>query len=347
MTDTETTELIQRELRSLSFETPINKEIYSENINNNKNEFLFFIKPELTLTGQGIKFKRVLNLILNKFEEYSFRIKNIRLINANYLAKYKIINAHYGIISKLSSDLKRAITESAKRRFNDIYKTSFDRVEVYGSLEFLKEFPLCNTMGLSLLCQNILTEKIGGGTYITKIKFDGRDVYIVNGFHPRQLEHFTSDGRSIVVMKLTSDTDWKTARQKLIGSTNPHQALPGSIRRELLDNKDNFGLQMISPSWNGVHLSAGPLESLIELMRYDANIDVHQQAIINNYGFGSLMLKAFGKRQTAYFLSNPNVLVNGIPESIFDLTEEQNSDTAIELLRGLARNEKKQFAKAQ
>ena len=71
--------------------TPFNKEIYNNRANGAKNEFLFFIKPELTLDNSKIKHNDILNLIFGKLEEFDFNVKNIRVVNADYLKKHKII----------------------------------------------------------------------------------------------------------------------------------------------------------------------------------------------------------------------------------------------------------------
>lgn len=44
--------------------------------------------------------------------------------------------------------------------------------------------------------------------------------------------------------------------------------LLGSIRAELLKNKEATGMIDVNMSSNGVHMSAGPLEGLVELQRF-------------------------------------------------------------------------------
>ena len=92
--------------------------------------------------------------------------------------------------------------------------------------------------------------KLGGGAYAQSIKLDGKPLFLVNGFHPRQLDHFISPGRSIVAFTLVGDLDWSVARNSLIGKTNPAEAEKGSIRRTLWERKDELGLPAVTPSWN-------------------------------------------------------------------------------------------------
>ncbi len=312
-----------------------NREIPSDGEATGKNEFLFFIKPELTLDDSDIKLEKILKLIFSKFVEFSFKIINTRVINAAYLKKHNIIAQHYGVINQLSKDIKSTISEEAKVKFEEIFQESFEQAEVFGGIEFIEKYSFFSPKALSVLWQNSPTEKLAGGTYAQKLSIDGKTTFLINGFHPRQLEHFTAPGRSIIVMTLTSHADWSVARNKLIGKTNPAEAIPGSIRRELLERKTEFGLQEISSSWNGVHLSAGPVEGLVELIRYNSDHERNKVADTSDYNFGATLLKAMGPEITDKIFSNPTLNYNGKAVSVFDLTEEMNTDDCIDLLKKL------------
>lgn len=47
----------------------------------------------------------------------------------------------------------------------------------------------------------------------------------------------------------------------------------GSIRAELLKNKEKSGMVAVNIASNGVHMSAGPLEGLVELQRFLSDWD--------------------------------------------------------------------------
>lgn len=311
---------------------PINKLIYNSNDVKGNNEFLFFIKPEITIPQNGIKLENILKLIFSKLEEFNLNIKSVRLINASYLEKHNIIAQHYGVINKLSKDIRKYISDEAKEKFNVVYNDSFSSADVYGSIEFLKAFPHFTPTGLAYLWQNSTTEKLVGATYSQKLTLDGKPVYLFNGFHPRQLEHFTARDRSIIAMWLCGNTDWQIARNNFIGKTNPSEAEKGSIRNELLKNKDEFGLINISASMNGVHLSAGPIEGLVELMRYNSDFEKGEILKVEDFNLGKQLVNAFGKEKTEWLLENPNISSNGRQTSVFDLTEEKNSNEIFNLL---------------
>lgn len=320
------------ELRANENLDPINKEIYNDNSVSGNNEFLFFVKPEITVNDPNIKLEAILDLILSKINSFNLDIKNIRVVNAKYLAKHGIIAKHYGVINKLSRNIKQAITEEGKENFKKIYDEAFDTAKIYGSLEFLEMFPEFSPTGLSFLWQNATTEKLAGGTYSQKLELDGKRVYLVNGFHPRQLDHFIAPGKAIITMTLVSNTSWDVARNDFIGKTNPQDAALGSIRRELLENKDEYGMQSVSSSWNGVHLSAGPIEGLVELLRYNSNYEKSDIRSALDYSFGQKIAQTFDEQKAENLLKNPDVSYEGKHISIFDLTEELNSNDCINLL---------------
>jgi hypothetical protein len=330
--------MIQNIIKSIEecrTERPVSNEIHKDYELKARNEFLFFIKPEITLNDDQIEIQAILDMILSKIDSFNLKIKNIRIINAAYLERNNIIAQHYGVINKLSNNVKLSISEEAKLSFEKIYGEPFEAAEIYGSLEFMEQYPYFTPKGISFLWQNNANEKLSGGTYIQKLSLDGQVVYIVNGFHPRQLEHFTMKDRSIVTMTLVSDLTWKEARNDFIGKTNPEEAKPGSIRNILLVNKGKFGLQNISSSWNGVHLSAGPIEGLVELMRYNSNFEHGEIQSATDYNFGKLIASKLPESKAESLLTNPVVEYNGKKISVFDLTEEVDSDNCLKVLEKL------------
>ncbi len=298
-----------------------------------KNEFLFFLKPEITLKSQDIKLEKIINLILSKISDFQLNIDNIKILSAEYLEKYNIIARHYGVINKNAVNATKNMSETAKEKFKEIYGISTDEAKIYGALEFAEKYKNFTMETLDYLWQNNESEKLAGGTYCERINIDNDTMFLINGFHPRQLKHFTLAGRNIVVMTLSGDLDWSDARTKFVGATNPFKAEKGSIRRELLDNKNDLGLPEVSQSANGVHLSAGPVEALVELQRYNSNFaDEKKIKSYSEFSFGKLLEENFNAEQIEKITGNINLKINDKSISVFDFTEEKNSDEAIKLL---------------
>jgi hypothetical protein len=309
-----------------------NREIYRDEAVSGTHEFLLFIKPELLVPTPTIQKEAIVSMILERIAHFGLGIRNIRVLSADYLGTYGIIASHYGVINQLASNAREFVSETGRTRFEALFGEAFDSARVLGGLEFLEAFPCFNAQSLDYLWQNGKFEKLAGGTYALPVRLDGQQIYLVNGFHPRQLTHFTASGRCIVAMTLVGDCPWKTARSELIGHTCPAEAALGSIRRELLERVEEFGLAAVTPSWNGVHLSAGPVEGLVELMRYQSDNASGNVLQPMDFEFGRRMIEVLGLEKTQRLLANPTVLHEQRKVSVFDLTEEQDADIAMRLL---------------
>jgi|WetSurSiteA1Bulk_404760.scaffolds.fasta_scaffold00570_8 hypothetical protein len=310
------------------------KVIYSENnVLSDQHEFLFFIKPEITLKSDQINLEGILQLVLEKLSLYKLRITDIRILAASYLEKYNIIAGHYGVINALSRKPHEFLSNEAKEKFRIIYGKEPGQENLLGSIEFLHHYSSFTPSSLDELWQNSKAEKLAGGTYCAAVNVEGNEVYLINGFHPKQLIHFTEHGRSIAAFTLSGDLNWAVARNNFIGKTNPAEAAPGSLRNELLMRQGDFGLQAVTSSRNGFHLSAGPVEGLVELIRYCSDYASGVNKTPDDFIFGRELLSAFSREQTDWICNNHLVEHKGLKIRTFDLTEEKNSTVALQMLR--------------
>jgi hypothetical protein len=330
----ELTTIIKNSILSAQNEECFFEEIFSDSsLPVRKNEFLFFVKPEITMESNTIKVDKIFELIQDKIKEFGFNIHNINILSADYLHKYNIIAQHYGVINSIACNAIQNMSESAKCKFKEIYGKYPHELKVLGGLEFLECYKDFNANSIDFLWQNKKCDKLAGGTYSLEVKIDDEIIYLINGFHPRQLSQYTAKGRSIIVMRLSGDISWEDARINFIGSTFPLNANDGSIRKELLRHKDELGLAEVSQALNGVHLSAGPVEALVELCRYNSNFsDQNKIKDYSDFSFGKQLLENFDNDIVNKIVLNINVDINGKIVSIFDLTEEKNSEEAIKLL---------------
>jgi hypothetical protein len=296
-------------------------------------EFLFFIKPEITVHSEQINLDAIFGLVFDKFDQYDLQVKDIRILAASYLEKYDIIARHYGVINALSRKPMDYFSREAEDKFRVLYGKDPRQVTVLGGIEFLQCYPALTPFTLDELWQHSKTEKLAGGMYCAVIPVEGKDVYLINGFHPRQLIHFTEKGRCIVAFTLTGNTDWSIARNNFIGKTNPADALPGSLRNEILNRKQEFGIQEVSSSQNGFHLSAGPVEGLVELIRYCSDYSSGKIKDPEDFLFGRQLKAYFNQEDINLICSNQLVENKGEKIRTFDLTEEKNSSEALQLLK--------------
>ncbi len=177
-----------------------------------KHEFLFFIKPEITENDERIQLQPILEMLFKKLSKFELYVRNISVLAAAYLDKYNIIARHYGVINAMSRRPLEYLSGEAAEKFSQEFGISVDEANILGSLEFLQHFPNYTPFSLDELWQNSQATKLAGGTYCAPVTVRNEKVFLINGFHPRQLIHFTEKGRSIIAFTLTGDLDWSVAR---------------------------------------------------------------------------------------------------------------------------------------
>lgn len=297
-----------------------------------RNEFLFFIKPEITLPSETIQLDAVLKMICEKLEAFRFNVHRIRLLTADYLKEHNLIDQHYQVIADVSHHGVAAMNTKSKTRFKELYGLEADEANILGGIQFEQRYPFFNDLSLDCLWQNHENLKLAGGTYVEKLKVDLDDVYLLNGFHPRQLLHFNEKGRSLVVFRISGDICWQEARNLFAGTTIPANAAEGSIRRTLFEHKEAFGIPVVTQSYNGVHLSAGPVEAMVELHRFDSDhSDESEVTSFADCSFGKKLLDALGNIPQT-IVHNGKLEIDGKRMSVFDLTEDMESEEALKLL---------------
>lgn len=317
---------------ALPVEPPINKEVFRSAGATTSNEFLLILKPEIFAKTTQEQQKVSIEKIESALNQYNFSIGSIRIFNAAYLRQYKIMDQHYGMINAAARNIQENITQEARSNFSEMYNLSFDEAPVWGALQAIEKGVL-DENELNELWKDCKIDRLAGGQYCSKLQLKGETIYIVNGFHPPQLHHFISPGRIIVTLNVNSNVDWKIARQKMTGNTYPEKASPESIRGALFQQFGKFGFDEVSYVLNSIHLSAGPLEGLIELLRFNTDFENKKAPNIKEFAFGELLLETFKDEQVAFILTNPTVQFEGKSTNLFDLTEEVNSSKAIELLK--------------
>ncbi len=299
-----------------------------------QNEMLLFIKPELTKSSDGkIDYASIVDMVFAQVEKFDMKILEIDLLGAQYLKDSGAIAEHYGVINKLSNDAIGSLSQSARESFKEIYGLPVDEAKPVGAFEFMSRHSFMTPDSMDMLWQNVQNNKLAGGTYCAPIKFDGQTTYLINGFHPRQLDHFILDGRSIVTFRVVTNTDWSVARNDFIGATNPAKANAGSLRSILLQNKDKLGLEEVSQGVNGIHLSAGPIEGLVELCRFSGLDLAANSDGLNQYIAGKALLEAFAPSDVMSILANVKLSIEGSTVSVFDATEEKNTADAVSILK--------------
>jgi len=308
----------------------------------NLNQFVFFFKPEVTAVRNGVKLETILKdsfpLLEKGFNGKPLIIGAIRVLGGPYLDKHNIMTQHYGVIAKISREGVSAISDSAlttlKSKFSeDIsrWTPEYFQTHVIGGHQFLAKFPEFNAFSLLALNDNIPTIRLGPGTYAHKIKIRGESFINLNPFHPYQVVPYNSPGNAIIVLECLSELSWADLRGHIAGPTDPSTAPEGSIRNILLKEKNRYGLETVDRGSNGIHMSAGPLEGMIEVQRFFSDA---APLSFSEVAFG-MLLSDKGVKDLQSFAANPDVDYSGKKQSLFDITEEKDSLEAADILISL------------
>jgi len=302
-----------------------------------KHQFLFFLKPEATASYDGAKVESIVSLALHTLQNNKIDIGAVRVIGGPYFEKTGIMEEHYGVICNISKHGVSAITDDAKKVLEEKFKDELAAgIKVMGAHEFLKtqKSHEITPYALRAINDNLGTTRLAGGTYVLKFNLMGQTKLLLNAFHPYQLVPFTTKGHSVVAFECFSDMSWADLRNKVCGTTDPKKAAEGSFRNLLLAKKAELGLVSVDTSNNGCHMSAGPLEAMIELRRFMSGVGEKARITFDHTHFGA-NLHDLGATQANIeaLAKNPQVSVgDGKTKSAFDATEEVNSDQAAKLL---------------
>lgn len=294
------------------------------------NEFVVFSKPELgRLTGADLD--RVWDLFASSLTAYGVRVHQKLILTGAELERSGVMAEHYGVINQISRLGRPALTSAAGQALAEQYGAELSEgALVLGGHQLLESYPGFSPFSLGVLFANLPVGRLGPGTYAGVVRIDGQPVIILNGFHPRQLGFFTADDTVCAFLRCSSATSWESLRTDLIGTTDPSAAAGGSIRGTLYADPAGFGLATVSPNFNGVHMSAGSLEGLVELARFFGGS-------VADYTFSRALTAAgLSADQVVALTENPTLAVGGEQGSAFDLTEGLDAEPAAKLLAAAA-----------
>jgi len=90
----------------------------------------------------------------------------------------------------------------------------------------------------------------------------------------------------------------------------------------------------VNLSSNGCHMSAGPLEGLVELKRFLSDLDAGKTVDYTSLAFGEhLKSVGFSNDDINHLATNPNATYEGKTESVFDMTEEKSHAESAQILK--------------
>lgn len=312
---------------------------------NDNLEMVLFFKPECL--ASGVQTARLIEETAGRLAQAHYRINGASVLGWQYLRDHRIMDRHYGVINRIARHGAKAINNEANQKLNELFREDLNKyyqeLAIYGGFEFMDKFNLSANELNRLWDANGPSVKLAPGTYLRKIHQDESLFYILNGFNPAQVDYYTSPGQAILIMILENYGyeyfSWSKMRLQFMGETDPAVAArkhPGSLRGHIYLKPNEFSLPVVDISHNYLHLSAGPLEAVGEIINL---------VLDNDWSYDRLWQTQTGRRMIhhrSYRLlgqdglikilqTNPIVTFpNGSTSSIFDLTENTSPSYALE-----------------
>lgn len=285
------------------------------------NSAFVFIKPHANTS-------KAQELVAKKFASEKIKVVKSGTITAEQIDKGKLVDQHYYAIASKATLMQPAEMPVPKDKFKEAFGLSWEDALsaklVYNALDACAVLGV-DAMGLDALWAKAKKVKFGGGFYCGLVEFQGKSIYVFNGFFMEMRQKFVAKNTSItyyVVEFDSSNLSWSDFRGNVLGPTDPAAAPKGSLRNDILVNWKALGLAA-SPNVgdNGVHASASPFEGLAERMNW---LSVKPEADI----FGSQLIKAGVSVDTIKKWSiDPQVK----GKSIFDQLEDTDTKECIEV----------------
>lgn len=257
------------------------------------------------------------------------------MVSSGHLSEHRVVEDHYRRLNDISRGGMPVVSAVAREKLVEAFPyTAAGPGRVLGGHQFLRRFPDVSAYALDLLTRNLVVTKLGAGTYAIEILLDGERLVLLNPFHPQQVAHFTRPGQAVVLLECTSIRPLRELRRDVIGATDPRDAVPGSIKRILLDEQDELGLTGICTRRNAVHMSPGPIEGMVGLRRYFSSPDA--EVAVGHTAFGAaLMARGHDPEAVAVLAADPEVDLDGRSGPLFEVSEDMNWDEGLEFAHRL------------
>lgn len=302
-----------------------------------QNELLMFIKPEVFFLKSQQDTERVVQLIFDKLDKFNVKIEGMYALNGTFLERNNIMSRHYGYINVLSNSASKTLDPKLIVEIEKVFGLAPGTYEILGGHEYLNKYKNETPLTLDDFWLQEKSAKIRSGVYVRNVKKDGKNIVLVNAFHPKQLGYFTDPAHNIVIMLAHSDTDWAKLKNDLVGETFPERASQDSIRGILYSKANEYGFEEVTVTSNCVHLSAGPFEGMKEVVNFCGKI-----IDLNTKKQPPLLLRKMLSDGIDYdtaigTMDNPLIEYDGKRADLFTATENLNSENAISVFKSAAR----------
>lgn len=302
---------------------------------NVKNAALIFIKPHANINS-------VQELVKTHLENY-VKIVFECDITGPRIDRKQLIDRHYYAIANKATILKPDKMNVPADKFQSTFGESWSKVlkedRTVNAMDACTRFN-CTAAELDNAWReaesNGKVTKFGGGFYCGHLTVGANDpLYVFNAFFMTMRQKYVDPDASIhcyVVEWSADDLSWKDFRGKVLGATDPAEAVEGSLRKTLYEKWEELGLGFQPTKGdNGVHGSASPFEGLAERMNW-----LSKDVIEDHYG-KVLLSRGLTANLLAEWSKDPQVATppSGEKKGLFDYVEDTDASPCMEKLVGI------------
>jgi nucleoside diphosphate kinase len=299
------------------------------------NRAFVFVKPHAVTD-------KVNELVKTGLQAQGLKVSTEGELTSEEIDRKKLIDQHYySIASKatiLTPDQLNVDGAKFKAQFNKEWKDVLASGKAFNALDGCKELGVdadkMNKLWAECKKANKLV-KLGGGFYCGELNYNGKTIYVFNGFFMEMRAAYTNPGRRIHYYTVSWDPaklSWADFRGKLLGPTDPKDAPKDSLRGKVLGDWKNLGLKA-EPNVgdNGIHASASPFEGMAERLNW---LGVKCQ---DDDFCDALLRQGIPESVVTNWCTDPQVKINaeGKKGSLFDQLEDMDVAPCLKKLNDL------------
>ena len=300
-------------------------------------EVLIFFKPENLLS------KDFFEIAMDMLFEQGIEISEIKAMNGAYIREREIIRRHYFAMHRSSTNVND-LGDEIHKTIHGKSDLPGDPVHIVGGLNSIQEInDILSAQGKAAVSMDYRTlidawrstpgrYKAASGVHVNVLEISGIRFAIVNGFYRDILDQY-ENGTGILAISLRLPEEFEVGDlRKLVGSTDPLEAEEGTIRQI-------FARMSIRASiaTNGIHASAGYLESFREIMNIMEVWEIDKMGLYKTV-IARGMSPTMAQRILIDLVSNPLVNTPNGRMPAYDYTEDMDLENVIEFLFELSKD---------
>ncbi|HTI19448.1 MAG TPA: hypothetical protein VL652_00570 [Kutzneria sp.] len=274
--------------------------------------FVTMLKPEVMTASKA---DEVLAETVRVLGEGGVTVLRTAMMPARRYGELGFLRQHYPRLHRVAADGVRALSSSARRELE-----RFDVPIVAGAFEVAAWDASLTATSLEARCREAGIHKLGSGSYASVID----NMVVLNGFVPALASSYLDSPSSVGLIECHSSREIADLRANLLGTLNPNTAAPNSLRGALAAVVGG-----LSEGRNGVHLSAGHLEGMVQAWRYFGAADGQS---LEDTPLGRSLAEV-GVSASAFAADHNITDESGDLVSPHGATEDLSRDEVVDLLR--------------